>query len=230
VRNDEIDNILRQAGAAPHEVDPRVLEGIRGSIRPSMHPVRPLPSPMALTIGLFAICSAVPLAGAVRLGLFGLQHLSTFQRALIFPALAIFLWLAALSYIAERIPGQPQRVAPNRLLAIGSLGLIAVFAILFRDYGTERFLSQGVTCLTAGLLHAVPATLAIWVLLRRGFAVNPAASGLAAGMLAGLAGVSMLELHCANFEAPHVMVWHTAVLWVAGAAGAITPSLFRKAR
>jgi hypothetical protein len=49
-------------------------------------------------------------------------------------------------------------------------------------------------------------------LLRRGFAVNPPAAWFAAGALAGLAGVTMLELHCANFEAPHIIVWHIAVI------------------
>jgi hypothetical protein len=61
---------------------------------------------------------------------------------------------------------------------------------------------QGVVCLSAGLLHAIPAALASWLLLRRGFAVNPVAAGLVAGTLAGLAGVTMLELHCANLKPP----------------------------
>jgi hypothetical protein len=60
-----------------------------------------------------------------------------------------------------------------------------------------------------------------WVLLRRGFAVNPVAAGLAGGALAGLCGVTMLELHCANFQALHILVWHTAVLPVVAAAGAL---------
>jgi hypothetical protein len=42
-----------------------------------------------------------------------------------------------------------------------------------------------------------------------------------AGTLAGLAGVTMLELHCPNFEALHVMLWHTAVVPASGAAGAL---------
>jgi hypothetical protein len=29
----------------------------------------------------------------------------------------------------------------------------------------------------------------------------------------------MLELHCVNFEAPHVIVWHIAVLPISAAAG-----------
>jgi hypothetical protein len=36
-----------------------------------------------------------------------------------------------------------------------------------------------------------------------------------------LAGVGVLELHCPNFEAAHILVWHTAVVPVSGAAGAI---------
>jgi hypothetical protein len=71
------------------------------------------------------------------------------------------------------------------------------------------------------LFHAVPVALASWLLLRRGFAVNAVAAGLAAGTLAGMAGVTMLELHCPNFEALHVMLWHTAVVPVSGAAGAL---------
>ena len=31
----------------------------------------------------------------------------------------------------------------------------------------------------------------------------------------------MLELHCANFQALHVLVWHTAVVPVSAAAGAL---------
>jgi hypothetical protein len=230
VRDEEIDDILKREGATPPDVDATVLDRIRGSIRTSMQPVRRLPPPIALAAGLVAICAAVALGGAARLGLAGVQHLSTLQRALIFPTLATLLWLAAVTYVAERIPGQRRRVAPGPLLAIGSLALIGVFGIMFQNYGADRFLKQGITCLNAGLLHAAPTALAIWFLLRRGFAVNPAASGLAAGTLAGLAGVLMLELHCANFEAPHVMLWHTAVLWVAGAVGAMIPYLLRKGR
>jgi len=51
--------------------------------------------------------------------------------------------------------------------------------------------------------------------------VNSVSAGLVAGTLAGLAGVGVLELHCANFEAAHLLVWHTAVVPVSGAAGAV---------
>jgi hypothetical protein len=79
--------------------------------------------------------------------------------------------------------------------------------------------------LATGLLIAIPAALLGWGLLRRGYAVNPVAAGLAGGSLAGLCGLGMLELHCANFQALHVLVWHTAVVPVSAAAGALVGSV-----
>jgi hypothetical protein len=38
----------------------------------------------------------------------------------------------------------------------------------------------------------------------------------------------MLELHCANLEALHVMVWHVGVIPLSGAAGALIAA--RRAR
>jgi hypothetical protein len=220
VRDKEIDEILKQAAQAPHNVDPALLDRIGKSIGSSLRPVRPLPPAWELAGGLFLICAGVALAGAARAGFFGIQALSVLERAAIFPTLAILIWLGATTAAGEMIPGSRRRAAPSTLLAAGCLVLLVVFAGLFRDYRTEHFVSLGAPCLAAGLLHAIPAALAIWLVLRRGLAVNPAAAGLMVGALAGLAGVSMLELHCANLEAPHVMVWHTAVVPVSAAAGA----------
>jgi hypothetical protein len=167
-------------------------------------------------------------AGAARLGLYGIQNLSALEDALIFPVLGILMCLAAMALAGEMIPGSRRRVAPGFLLGAGSLALLAVFAMVFRDYGTERFVSQGVACLTAGLLHAIPVALASWLLLRRGFAVDSIAAGVVAGTLAGLAGLTMLELHCPNFEAPHVMLWHTAVMPLCGSAGALLARMGRR--
>jgi hypothetical protein len=221
VRDREIDEILKEAAQAPHDVETALLDRIAGSIGSSLRPVRPLPPAWLLVGGLVLICAAVALAGAARLGLYGIQRLSVLERALIFPALGILLWLAATAFVGEMIPGSRRRVAPGFLLVAGSLALLAVFAVLFHDYRTDRFVSQGLACLTAGLLHAIPAAFASWLLLRRGFAVNSVAAAMAAGTLAGLAGVTMLELHCPNFQALHVMLWHTAVMPLSATVGGI---------
>jgi hypothetical protein len=221
LKDREIDEILKQAAQAPHDVDPAVLDRVTGSIGASLGPVRPLPPAWALAGGLVLICGAIAVAGAAASGLAGIRHLSVLERAVIFPALGVLLWLAAVVYAGEMIPGSLRRVAPGRLLGAGCVALLAIFAFLFRDYRTDHFVSAGLVCLAVGLLYAIPAGIGSWLLLRRGFAVNSAGAGLAAGTLAGLAGVTMLELHCPNFQAPHVMLWHTAVIPVSAAAGAL---------
>jgi hypothetical protein len=110
---------------------------------------------------------------------------------------------------------------PATLLMVVMVAWLSVDAVLFHDYRMGSFVAEGIPCLRAGVAVAVPTGMASWLVLRRGFAVNPANAGLAAGTLAGLAGLTTLELHCANFLAPHVMVWHTAVIPVCGLAGAI---------
>ena len=221
MRDPEIDDILKRAAQAPHDVDPALLDRVARSIGPPVRPVRPLPPAWILAGGLFLICAAISLAGAARLGFLGIRKLSVAECALIFPVLGILAWLAAAAWVGEMIPGSRRRIAPAALLGAISVVLLAVFAILLRDYRTVHFVSQGVACLAAGLLHAIPAGVLGWWLLRRGFAVNSTAAGLVAGTLAGLAGVGMLELHCGNLEAWHVMLWHTAVIPVSAATGAL---------
>jgi hypothetical protein len=119
------------------------------------------------------------------------------------------------------IPGSRQVVPPGVLLAGSSAALLLVFAALFRDCHTSRFVHAGIVCLATGALLAAPPGLLAWLLLRRGFAVSPTAAGMVGGALAGLAGVGMLELHCDNFQALHILVWHTAVLPASAFAGAL---------
>ena len=97
--------------------------------------------------------------------------------------------------------------------------MAGVFAFLFHDYRTDSFVHQGIACLEVGLLWAAPAAAGAWLLLRRGFAVDHKAAGVAAGTFAGLTGVTVLELHCPNLRMPHIVVWHLAVLPIAALAG-----------
>lgn len=230
MRDEDIDDILKRSADAAPKVDPAVLDRVSGAICSSLHPVRPLPPAWVLAAGLFLICAAVALAGGMLLGPHGIQKMNGLEIGLIFPVLAILVWLGAVLCVAEAIPGSRRPAAPGLLTASGCIALATVFGLLFRDYRTERFVSQGVACLIAGLGFALPAALAVWWFLRRGFAVDSVAAGLARGTLAGLAGVTMLELHCPNFEAPHVMVWHIAVLPVSGVIGMLAARTARAYR
>jgi len=227
VKDREIDEVLKKAAQAPHKLDPALLKRVAGSIESSLRPVRTLPSTWVLTTGLVLICAVVALAGAARAGFDGIEKMGVWERALIFSTLGIFAWVAGTEFVNEMIPGSRRRIPLGALLGIGSVVLVGVFALLFRDYRTDHFVSAGIVCLLTGLLHAIPAALLSWLVLRRGFAVNSVSAGLAAGTLAGLAGVGMLELHCANFQATHILVWHTAVIPVSGGAGAFVACALR---
>jgi Negative regulator of sigma F len=216
----EIDQVLEGAARAPHRVERAVLEGVTAAIQGSLRPVRPLPPKWVLASGLVVICAAIATAGAARAGFYGFEKMNTLDRALIFSTLGLLIWAAGAAFVSEMIPGSRRFASPGALLRISIAALLGVFVVLFRDYHTEHFISVGLTCLFTGFAFAVPTGLLSWLVLRRGFAVNRIAAGLAAGILGGLAGVTLLELHCLNFEAPHILLWHTAVVPLSAAAGA----------
>ena len=225
----DVDAILQsvQLPAAPR---PETLDRVSAIMQKSLRPVRPLPPAWLLTTGLFLAGASVALAGAARAGFDGLHKMAPWESALIFPTLVVFMLLAASALVKSVIPGARRRVSSTLLLGLGVLALLAAFALSFRDYQVSNFVSAGVACLITGLLHALPVALLIALLLRRGFAVRPVAAGWIAGMLAGLAGVGVLELHCVNFEAAHVLVWHTAVIPVSGAVAALAAALWHRLR
>jgi hypothetical protein len=220
VTDEDIDLVLGKTRPASGELDEALRARIVASVPSPLQPVRPLPRTWILTSGLVLICAAVGVAGAARAGLYGIEKLGAWAALPILAALGLLAWVAGEKLIAEMIPGRAHRLSPGALLVIVSGVLLAAFAFSFTDYHTHQFVSAGLTCLVTGLLHAIPAAVLIWILLRRGFAVSSISAGIVGGVLAGLAGVTMLELHCSNFEALHVLVWHTAVVPVSAAAGA----------
>jgi hypothetical protein len=200
-------------------VDPRLLERISAGV-PRLAAVRPLPAPWILAVHLLSLAALAALAGAATLGFYGIHKLAAWQSAVIFPALAILIYLAAMASAASMVPAARQIVRPWVLVAVASAGLAALFALVFHDYSTAQFVKLGIPCLRAGLMNAVPSSLFVWLVVRRGFVLDSAAAGAAAGAVSGLAGVLMLELHCPLLEAPHAMVWHVAVIPLCALAGA----------
>lgn len=217
MRDRDIDDALRRAAGRSPDVDPALLDRLTRDMGASLQPVRPLPHPAALTAITAAVCLTVGAAGGALLHPRGIEQMSALQIAVIFPVVAVLAWLAARASVRQMIPGSWQRFGPVSILLAVCAALAAAFLAVFSDYHAERFVPQGLTCLKAGLAVAAPAALLIWLALRRGYAVNPTAAALAMGTLAGLAGIAMLELHCTNFEVPHVLLWHVAVAPVSAA-------------
>ena len=220
MKDEEIDDVLKKTALGPHVLKAETLQRVSDSIKTSLSPIRPLPPTWVLAGSLVLVCAAVALTGATRAGFYGIAKMDILERVLIFSNLVVLAWVTGIGIVHEMVPGSRLRVAPGVLVAIVSGLLVGEFALLFRDYQTSHFFSAGIACLLTGLLFAVPTALLAWLVIRRGFAVNPVSAGLVTGTLAGLAGVAMLELHCQNFQAAHVLVWHTAVVPLSAAAGA----------
>ena len=224
----EIDDVLRAAAPPPRSLDPVLLKSLTESVKAGLRPVRPLPPTWLLDLGLVLVCAVVALAGAARAGFYGFDKMDGIERVLVFSVLAILLWVAGSEYAQAMIPGSRRRFSSGALLATVIATLGVVLAALFRNYHVSHFFSAGIVCLLTGFVHAIPAALLAWLLLRRGFAVNFVSAGLAAGALGGVAGVGMLELHCPNFQAAHVLVWHLAVVPLSAAAGALVGWVLRR--
>jgi hypothetical protein len=208
-------------------VNPAVLDRITAEVHSSLKPVRSLHASGMLVGGVILIGAAVAVAGAARAGFFGFKVLGVAQRVTVLSALVALLGLAARECVSQWIPASRRHLASQTLMALAIGALVTVFGVLFSDYHVEHFFSAGIICLGAGVFHAlVAAALAAWF-LRRGCVLDPVAAGALAGTLGGISGVSLLELHCPNLEAAHVLVWHVAVVPVSAAVGMLVGWLVR---
>jgi len=224
----EVDRILAQsAERSLHRDLESTVARVKSALPFSIAPVRPMPSPLVLGILCLAIFGAVASAGAVAFGMYGLPVLSPMARAVIFPLLITSACIAAVAVIRECRPAGGTRMVGAALL-FGTFALLSAFAALFQDYAMPRFFPEGVKCLAAGLVCAIPAGVLILLLLRRGLVLDWRAAGMAGGTLAGLAGIGMLELHCPILQAPHIMFWHVAVVWISGMTGWLIGVLARR--
>jgi hypothetical protein len=228
VNDEQIDDVLKTAAPAPNALNPEMLRQIAESMKPTLGPLRPLPPNWVMSWGLVVICAAVAVAGAALKGFYGIEKMDALERALIFSVLLALAWAAASGLVQEMIPGSRRIVSSGTLLLIVTAGMAGLFALLFRDYQTTHFFSAGIACLVTGLLFALLAAVPAWLVLRRGFAVNPVSAGMAAGTLSCFAGLGMLELHCPNFQAAHVLVWHVAVIPCSAAIAMLAVWIWRR--
>jgi hypothetical protein len=233
MKDQEVDRVLEDAARAEQGVPEAVLAHIDSSIQGSLHPVRPAPGAWVLTAGLLLLCATVAFVGAMRAGFYGFEARGVWERWTILAVLASLAGVVSRELVSQWTPGGRHFLTPGGLVALVTAILLGMYTLLFGDYDVTRFLSAGVICLSLGVLQAIPAAgLAAWA-LRRGLAVEPLSAGAMAGTFGGLSGVCLLELHCPNLAARHVLVWHAAVVPVSAVLGALVGwavSAFRKPR
>jgi hypothetical protein len=97
--------------------------------------------------------------------------------------------------------------------------LAVVIAVLFQFQREQHFWGNAWACIRAGTSIGALAAVPFWLMLRRGAVLSPIMSGAATGLLAGLVGTSVLEFHCPNLDAWHILVSHLGVAMLCALAG-----------
>jgi len=203
---------------APSEIQ---LKRIQARIVENLKPVRPLAPARLFLFACAIIFLCVVAIGATTFGMNGWGALSMVQRVGVFATLAASAALLAISMIGQMVPGSKYGFAPAAL-PIGILAaLMIVLAATFRPHQEPAFVANGLACMKNGLTYSIPAAFLFWLLVRRGAILYPKLIGTAAGGLAGLVGLSVLEINCSNLNAFHVLAWHWGVVLISSVAGAL---------
>jgi len=206
----------------PSSVDfSEALQGrIEEAILPALRPVSPLPGVGRVAAALLLGAIAVIAIANWRLGVEGWDARSGLQLAVDCSLLGISVVALATLLAQQMMPGSGYRAAVWVWLVVPLVTLLAAVAALYGDQWKPDYVTWAMNCLKIGTACAACSAPLFWLALRRGFSLHPIAQGAAAGLLAGLAGVTVLEIYCPYLDRFHIFVSHIGAAVVASLAGA----------
>jgi len=203
-------------------LSPAALRKITESLAYNLRPVRPLAPPRYFVGAFVGIFVSIVALSVYRLGAFAIAVMTPLQTTAILSTLAIGTGLLVYSLVNQMVPGSRHRIAPALLAAGITMFVAMVMAVLFQIQHEENFWRNAWACIRAGALVGALAAVPFWLVLRRGAILSPRMTGTAAGLLAGLAGTSMLEIHCPNLDAWHILLSHLGAAILCALAGLAT--------
>jgi hypothetical protein len=200
---------------------PEALQGrVEAAILPTLRPVSPLPSVWRVAAALLLCAIAVIATANWRVGVEGWDARSFLQSAVDFSLLGISALGLAILLARQMAPGSGYRAAAWVWLAAPAVALLAAVTSLYGDEFKPDYVAWAVNCLKIGGACAAVSAPLFWLALRRGFVLHPIAHGATAGLLAGLVGVTVLEIYCPYLDRFHIFVSHIGVAVMAALAGA----------
>ena len=187
------------------------LRQIANGMAASLRPVRPV-APARYFLGAFVgiIVSIVALS-VYRMGAFAVAAMTLLQTVTILSAMAISTGLLAYSLVHQMVPGSRHRIPPRLLPVAITISLTIGITVLFQFQYERNFWGNAWACIRAGIPIGALAAVPFWLMLRRGAILSPSMTGAATGLLAGLVATSVLEMHCPNLDAWHILVSHLGV-------------------
>ena len=181
--------------------------------------VRTLPSDFKLILLTTVVFCLFSVFVGVFIGMNGYKRLEPAERIVYYSGIGVSGLLLSMAFVQSAIPGSKVRVRPGVAVA-SSIFLTAVpVCAMFRSFGLQHFVSQGVPCLRIGCIcAAVFGTLAA-ALVRYGYVTDRARTSVFIGCFAGFSGVAVLSLHCGLLNAAHIVAWHLGTITLGALAG-----------
>ena len=200
---------------------PASLRQIERTLVADLRPVRPLLPARYLFAAFIAIFVSFVSFAVYRMGAFAIAVMSPAQAGMVLGSLAICVGLLAYSLVAQMVPGARHRFPPKPLQIGAIILLTIVIGVLFQFQYERNFWANGWWCIRAGIPISVMAAIPFWLVLRRGAILSPSLTGAATGLLAGLVGATVLEIHCPNLNAWHILLSHIGVSVLCAIAGLV---------
>ncbi|HTA47687.1 MAG TPA: NrsF family protein [Bryobacteraceae bacterium] len=207
-------------GPSPLDYPEALQERIEAAILPALRPVSPLPGVWRVAAALLLVSLAVIATANWWLGVAGWDARNGLQSSIDFSLLGISVVALAKLLADQMMPGSGYRAAGWVWLAAPAVALVAAVATLYGDEFKPDYVTLAVNCLKIGTACAVCLAPLFWLALRRGLSLHPIAHSATAGLLAGLVGVTVLEIYCPYLDRFHIFVSHIGAAVIAALAGA----------
>ena len=200
---------------------PAILQQISEGIAINLRPVSPVAPASHFVVAFTGIFVSIVALGVYRMGALAIAVMAPLEVAAILTALAASTGLVAYSLAHQMIPGSGHKLSPRLLLVGIAVLLTIVIAVLFQFQHEQNFWGNAWPCIRAGTPIGMLAAVPFWMILRRGAIFSPSVTGATTGLLAGLVGTSVLEIHCPNLNAWHILISHLGVAMLCALAGLI---------
>lgn len=217
---------FRDLDLSEWEPSPRARQRIRSQLAEYLSPVTPLPSQATLILLTVAILVIAPCIVLSVIGDGGLHVMTPLQLTAWIVSIGTAEALLSVSVAGLMTPGSRHRLHPQLLIFLSIAGYLTTALLFFRRRPVPNAVQEGANCLLIGCVAAIPAAFILWRFARAGLVLNWPLMGSVIGLLAGLAGTSVLVFHCRLTERIHLAVWHTSVLVVCTLSGLILGVVF----
>jgi hypothetical protein len=184
-----------------------MIRHIQQQLIRDLRPVRPLLSARFLLILFLTAFVVVVSAATASLGAWGIAVRSFAQLLVIMGTMVAGAGWLGCSLARQMVPGGSRE---RPLLLPGSILVVLLVEVLLLFHAREEshFWAHSRLCLAIGLLLAGITAFPLWIILRRGVILYPQVAGATTGLLAGLVGLTVLELHCPNVNLWHIFAAH----------------------